>query len=46
MPFIPHTEQEISQMLQSIGNAVAIEQMVLQNEGWERDVEVPEPTQT
>ena len=27
-------------------NAVAIEQMVLQNEGWERDVEVPEPTQT
>ncbi len=28
------------------GNAVAIEQMVLQNEGWERDTEVPEPTQT
>ena len=28
------------------GNAVAIEQMILQNEGWERDMEVPEPTQT
>ena len=28
------------------GNAVAIEQMVLQNEGWERDMEVPEPAQT
>ncbi len=28
------------------GNAVAIESMVLQNEGWERDTEVPEPTET
>jgi phage tail-like protein len=27
-------------------NAVAIESMVLQNEGWERDVAVPEPTET
>ena len=32
--------------LDAAGNAVAIEQMVLQNEGWERDMEVPEPTQT
>ncbi len=27
-------------------HAVAIEQIVLQNEGWERDQQVPEPTQT
>ncbi len=27
-------------------HAIAIEHMVLQNEGWERDVEVPEPTET
>jgi phage tail-like protein len=27
-------------------HAVAIERMVLQNEGWERDTSVPEPTQT
>ncbi len=27
------------------GNSVAIESMVVQNEGWERDVEVPEPTE-
>ncbi|HKI43798.1 MAG TPA: phage tail protein, partial [Balneolales bacterium] len=32
--------------LDANGNAVAIEQMVLQNEGWERDNDVPEPTQT
>jgi phage tail-like protein len=32
--------------LDANANAVAIEQMVLQNEGWERDNEVPEPTQT
>ncbi|HRI60787.1 MAG TPA: phage tail protein [Saprospiraceae bacterium] len=31
--------------LDANANAVAIEQLVLQNEGWERDMEVPEPTQ-
>jgi phage tail-like protein len=28
------------------GNAVAIQNIVLQNEGWERDVSVTEPTET
>jgi phage tail-like protein len=28
------------------GNAVAIETIVLQNEGWERDLSVPEPTES
>jgi phage tail-like protein len=32
--------------LDANGHAVAIEHMVLQNEGWERDTEVPEPSQT
>ena len=32
--------------LDANGNAVAIESMVLQNEGWERDTAVPEPTET
>lgn len=32
--------------LDANGNAVAIEHMVIQNEGWERDVDVPEPTET
>ena len=32
--------------LDANAHAVAIEQMVLQNEGWERDTEVPEPAQT
>jgi phage tail-like protein len=32
--------------LDANGHAVAIEHMVLQNEGWERDVDVSEPTQT
>jgi phage tail-like protein len=32
--------------LDASGNAVAIESMVLQNEGWERDTEVPEPTES
>jgi phage tail-like protein len=32
--------------LDANAHAVAIEQMVLQNEGWERDMEVPEPVQT
>lgn len=31
--------------LDANGNAVAIESMVLQNEGWERDINVPEPTE-
>ena len=26
-------------------NAVAIEHIKLENEGWERDIEVPEPTE-
>ena len=32
--------------LDANAHAVAIEHMVLQNEGWERDMEVPEPKQT
>lgn len=32
--------------LDANAHVVAIEHMVLQNEGWERDVEVPEPTET
>ena len=32
--------------LDANGNAVAIESLVLQNEGWERDEEVPEPAET
>jgi len=32
--------------LDANAHAVAIEHMVLQNEGWERDTEVPEPSQT
>ena len=32
--------------LDANANAVAIEQMVIQNEGWERDVDVVEPTQS
>lgn len=32
--------------LDANANAVAIEMMVLQNEGWERDEDVTEPTQT
>ena len=32
--------------LDANGNAVAIEMMVLQNEGWERDEAVTEPTET
>jgi phage tail-like protein len=31
--------------LDAAGNAVAIEHLVLQNEGWERDTDVPEPKQ-
>jgi phage tail-like protein len=32
--------------LDANGHAIAIEHMVLQNEGWERDVAVSEPTET
>jgi phage tail-like protein len=32
--------------LDANGNAIAIEQMTLQNEGWERDTAVTEPTET
>ena len=32
--------------LDANANAVAIEQMVLQNEGWERDMAITEPVQT
>ena len=32
--------------LDANANAVAIEHMVLQNEGWERDLDVPEPVET
>jgi phage tail-like protein len=32
--------------LDANAHVVAIEHMILQNEGWERDVEVPEPSQT
>ena len=32
--------------LDANGNAVAIEMMVLQNEGWERDIDVTEPTES
>jgi phage tail-like protein len=32
--------------LDANAHVVAIEHMVIQNEGWERDVEVPEPAQT
>jgi phage tail-like protein len=32
--------------LDASGNAVAIRTLVLQNEGWERDTAVPEPTET
>lgn len=32
--------------LDSNAHAVAIEHMVIQNEGWERDMDIPEPTET
>ena len=32
--------------LDANAHVIAIEHMVIQNEGWERDVEVPEPTET
>lgn len=32
--------------LDAAGNAVAIQTIILQNEGWERDPAIPEPTET
>ena len=32
--------------LDANAHVIAIEHMVIENEGWERDVEVPEPTET
>lgn len=32
--------------LDANAHVIAIEHLVLQNEGWERDIEVPEPTQS
>jgi phage tail-like protein len=32
--------------LDANANAILIQHMVLQNEGWERDIDVPEPTET
>ena len=40
------SEYQAMPELDANANAVAIESMVLQNEGWERDVATPEPTET
>lgn len=32
--------------LDASGNAIAIQTLTIQNEGWERNVDVPEPTET
>jgi phage tail-like protein len=40
------SEYEALPQLDSNAHAVAIEHMVVQNEGWERDTAVPEPKQT
>ena len=40
------SEYEALPELDANGNAVAIERMVLQNEGWERDMDVPEPEES
>ncbi|GAB6192452.1 phage tail protein [Desulfocastanea catecholica] len=40
------TEYQALPELDANGHAVAIEHMVLQNEGWERDTDVAEPTET
>jgi len=37
------SEYQVLSELDSNGNSIAIESIVLQNEGWERDVDVPEP---
>ena len=40
------SEYQVLPDLDANGNAVAIESIVLQNEGWERDLDVEEPTET
>jgi phage tail-like protein len=40
------SEYQAMPELDANAHAVAIEHMVVQNEGWERDVDVPEPTET
>lgn len=40
------SEYEALPELDANGNAVAIEHMILQNEGWERDMSVAEPSET
>jgi phage tail-like protein len=40
------SEYTVLPELDSNSNAVAIESIVLQNEGWERDTEITEPTET
>ncbi|OPL14576.1 MAG: phage tail protein [delta proteobacterium ML8_D] len=40
------SEYQVLPDLDANGNAVAIECIVLQNEGWERDLDVVEPTET
>ena len=40
------SEYQAMPELDASAHAIAIERMVLQNEGWERDTAVPEPTQT
>ena len=40
------SEYQVLPELDAHGNDVAIESIVLQNEGWERDLGVMEPTQT
>jgi phage tail-like protein len=40
------SEYEALPQLDSNAHAIAIEHMVVQNEGWERDTSVPEPKQT
>ena len=39
------SEYQVLPQLDSNGGGVAIESIVLQNEGWERDPEVPEPAE-
>ena len=40
------SEYQVLPELDANGKAVAIESIVLQNEGWERDLDVQEPTET
>ncbi len=40
------SEIEVLPELDANGNGVAIQKLVLQNEGWERDTEVAEPAET